>query len=182
MERVITLTDNQVSFIGGAIQSEQLELAKEIKELRAKLQQKEKHYADNENTLIELGLRTNDQRSDKPFVQYHSLFKLPENKKSILYDYAPNLSIWKKICFILNRENKVFTGRELIEEIYNREPELRNIPKEMNKQFEDNVFAVLSKETKDGELIRFKPNGEGQYKYGFKDWFENGEIKKEYLI
>lgn len=61
------------------------------------------------------------------------------------------------------------------------EPEQINVPDNLKKKNETNIFAILSNYSKEGKIVRFKDNG--IYKYAFKQWMnEDGEIKKEYLV
>lgn len=192
MDRIVKISEHQIPLFGSIIESEQVtlwteieNLSTEIKTLQNLLRTKQKQYSDNDTILLELGLTNvaNGFIFPEDFLTLPSTFKEKSLKtQQVEYsNYKPDLSSWKKVVYVLNKENRVLTGREIIEVIYNLEPELRNVPDEMRKKFEVNIFAILSNNTKLLKIVRFKHKGE--YKYGFKNWFEDsGEIKKEYLV
>lgn len=188
MDTIITLTDSQLPLFGSFLEADQVKLLNEINELRELLTKKEKLFNDNQNTLMQLGII-----NGYPDVVIHDvsdfIIKPSSNGNGIkatpaviLNDYKSSNSAWKKVTYILNYENKVMTGRKIIEIMYNLEPELKNATDAIRKKAEMNIFAILSNNTKEGKLIRFKSENEYEYKYGLKNWFnENGNVKEEYL-
>lgn len=182
MEKFIKVTSHQIPLFGSTLESDQEMLLNEIERLRAELDLKEKIYKENEATLKQLGIKKKLNGDAIDFVSIESNFKGIKTKKLSVTDYKSDLSAWNKVRYFLNYENKALSGREIIEAIYSKEQELKSAPREIKKRTEDNVFAILNKNIKTGNLVRFKKANESGYKYGFKDWFDGDVIKKEYLV
>jgi len=195
METLVKLSDNQVKHFSTVIETSQDELAtdidrlkKEIRDLQLLLKNKEDLFNDNNDTLLQLGFHNDSLQSEKLNIKLpakENYIDIPSNVeiKEIKYGhYNPSGSSWDKVKYVLNKKNRALTARHIIEEIYNHDPELKNVPDEMKKKNETNIFALLSSYSKDGKIVRFKI-ANSEYQYGFKKWFdEYGEIKKEYLV
>jgi hypothetical protein len=197
MDILISLSDSQLPIVSSFLKEDQEKLLpeitalkEEIEKLTVLLKNKEDRYNANIRTLSKLRDNNNALFNDmipKPFsftnidfLQLPAGLGQPE-KHLIQNDYNINGSSWNKICFILTRESKVLSAREILKHFYQMEPEQINVPDNLKKKNETNIFAILTNYSKEGKIIRFKDNG--IYKYAFKQWMnEDGEIKKEYLV
>ena len=197
MDVLISVSESQLPMLSSFLKEDQdkllpeiTALKEEIEKLTVLLKNKEDRYNANIRTLSKLRDNNNTPFNDmipKPFsftnidfLQVPAGLGQPE-KHLIQNDYNINGSSWDKICFILNRESRVLTAREILENFYQMEPEQINVPDNLKKKNETNIFAILSNYSKEGKIVRFKDNG--IYKYAFKQWMnEDGEIKKEYLV
>lgn len=197
MDLLVKISDSQLEFLESTIETRQEGLIVEIEDLKQEinvlqhlLKSKEALFKDNGGMLVQLGGRKDElqKRSEKNHLPntIGDYIDLPSGAGKIkeinVGQYKINSSSWEKVRYILNEQNKALTARQIIEDIYNHEPELRNVPNGMKDKNETNVFAVLSNYSKVDKIKRFKKEGK-QYKYGLKKWFDEfGEIKKEYLI
>lgn len=177
-------TVHQISLFNSLIDSEKATLLKEINELNETIAKKKQRFKELESQQIHLTL-TKPNGTTIAFLDQIKSKTILSGSKWSETEYNSKYSSWKKVLFILNKEDKVLTARQIITVMYNFEPELRFVQKDKKKTIEDNIFAILSKASKKGELIRFKKEAELkiEYKYGLKRWMDNNnKLKSEYLI
>jgi hypothetical protein len=174
--KTISLTDSQSDIVLRSISLQQ-------EELKAKLQELQDRYNDNQNIISQLlngTPKSNRSNGFEPTVGSKNESKEKEtssNGDPVLLSYDRGASWWNKAIFVLKKRNKGTGGREILNFLYELDPELKG-DEETQRKNGVNLFALLSTKVSKGKLRRIKTKN-GDYLYGFPDWFnDDGRLKE----
>lgn len=188
------LTDHHFDLLAGSIESEQNTIAQEI-EVRKKrmedeklqLEKLEQRYFANEKVLLSLSSKQTNGQHQNDEVKNGVSYIIKTSRQ--LFAQKPNVNYnsewetWDKIKFILEREERLMTARQILDELYGYEPEKKQLPDDEKYRFETKVFTAINYKVNKGQLQRHKGDNDKEYKNGLPDWFSpEGKPKPLYLL
>lgn len=174
MNKTVTLKDSLAKKLASLVREGQPALLLKIEEAKLNLSLLEQEFAENEAMLKQL-----ETEEDQPVFHSQGSFilKTPINVNG----YSSATSWWEKIQYLLKRQGAALTSKQLIDLIYQYEPELKQASDHDQKKVKINVDATLSYKFKESQLGRYKDHKE--YAYGLPAWFDkSGNLKREYMI
>jgi hypothetical protein len=177
MDKTITIQSSQVKPIASFLRDQQERILLEIAEQRKRIAELEKQYDANNATLDHLGVEEYDYDILTASMEFSSVRIISQGQTG----YNPLGSWWDKIFYILKKEERGLKSKELLNLIYEHEPELNQVSVEERRKIEVNVFSTLTHKSKKNHLgrIRFK----NEYVYGLTHWFtKEGTLKKQYYM
>jgi hypothetical protein len=94
--------------------------------------------------------------------------------------FIPKLSWWDKVVFVLKKRRKVTSSKEVLNCIYELQPELKG-DDDKHRKNGINVFALMSTNSKKKNKLK-RITVKGEFLYGLPEWWSNedGKLMPEY--
>jgi hypothetical protein len=161
-------------------------LRQELEEAKQKRNEIDKYITELENTIRTIAIRCETLKSQFREIDPNSLITLPIIKDSInsksqgSNQYNKEWSKTKKAEFILRREQRPMTTRQLTEAISKFEPDLLGESNERFGRYQKDLSTALRQSIDSGKLFTRLENKEGNFEYGLIEWDKDKKIKNRY--
>lgn len=181
MEKLIPIQDSQFKTLATFLTDHQKKVKQEIDDYKSRLAQLQKEYEANEATIRELQ-SSNGEPAAGSIISDFKVGLFPSNGHSTPNKgYKAKWSLWEKIKYLLETEERLLSSKELIDLIFQYQPELRQASEKEQRKIKVTLYSILT--TKNNNNFLNRVGEPKEYKYGLFSWFEkDGVLKKQFDI